>query len=127
VLAAASVFLVLLILLAGATWFEAWFNSLEKRFARSKPALEAYAAQVMAAAPAAPVAPPPRLGAFEASDGMRLPHGFLFRSDFGHPLDWNGLAYSTEPLPRQMADPQRAGGEMFFERIEDNWYTVWRN
>jgi hypothetical protein len=115
-----------LVLLAGAVGFALWRASLEQRFARSKPALEAYAAQVMAAAPTAPVTPPRRLGAFEASEGMRLPHGFLFRSNFGHPLDWNGLAYSTAPLPREMADPQRGGGRMFFDRIGGNWYTVWR-
>jgi hypothetical protein len=64
---------------------------------------------------------PPRLGAFETSGLERLPHGFLFFCDYGHPLDANGLAYSTEPLTPQV------NGHDFFRHIEGNWYTVWRN
>jgi hypothetical protein len=99
-----------------------WYYSFENRFARSKPALDAYAAQAMASDPSKPLlALPPRLGAFQTGNVERLPHGFLFFCDYGHPSDTNGLAYSTEPLPAG------AGEHDFFEHIEGNWYTVWRN
>lgn len=123
ILAAAA----LLVLLAGGPLFDSWYNTFDRRFARSRPALDAYAAQVMATDPATPVTPPATLGSFDASDAYRLPHGFLFRADYGHFLDWNGLAYSTEPLPERLPDTHPPFETMFFEPIEGNWYTAWRN
>jgi hypothetical protein len=38
------------------------------------------------------------LGAFDTNGVERLPHGFVFFCDYGHPLDANGLGYSVEPL-----------------------------
>jgi len=103
-------------------WYASWYYSFESRFKRSKPALDAYAVQAMASDPNKPLpALPRRLGAFETVDVERLPHGFLFFCDYGHPLDANGLAYSAEPLP---AD---GNNHDFFKHIEGNWYTIWRN
>jgi hypothetical protein len=120
--------LAMLVLLAVAGWFASSYYSFDARFARSRPAIESYAAKAMASDPTKPLPPPPqRLGAFGTGSAERLPHGFLFRSDFGHPFDWNGLAYSTEPLPRQMHDPQPAFGTMYFKHVEGNWYTVFRD
>ena len=119
---------VLLIVLAGGAWLASRYFSFERRFARSQPELEAYAANVMMAAdPSSPLTPPALLGSFEASDAFRLPQGFAFRSDYGHPLDWNGLAYSTQPLPEQLPDPQPPFSTMFFKPVRGNWYTVSRN
>ena len=119
---------VLLAVLAGIVFLVAgglaasWYYSFDARFARSKQALEAYAAQVMAADPSKPLpALPRRLGAFETGNVERLPHGFLFFCDYGHPLDANGLAYSTEPLPADVNEHD------FCRHIEGNWYNVWRN
>lgn len=117
----------LLILLAAGAWFDSWYNTFERWFARSRPALDRYATTVMAAGPSAPLSPPAKIGSFNASDAHRLPHGFIFQSDYGHFLDWNGLAYSTEPLPEQLSDTNAPFQTMFFEWIEGNWYTVWRN
>ena len=110
--------------LAAGAWFV--FSLLpapfDARFRDSKPALEGYAAQVMATDPASPVPQPPaRLGAFKTGPAERLPHGFLFFCDYGHPLDANGLAYSAEPLPETFNDHDH------FTCIEVNWYKVWRN
>lgn len=117
----------LLVLLAAGAWFVAGYYSFDRRFARSKAELDAYAAQVMAAGSAAALTPPAMLGSFEASDAFRLPQGFVFRADYGHPLDWNGLAYSIDPLPGQMPDPHPPFQAMFFKPIQGNWYMVWRN
>jgi hypothetical protein len=65
--------------------------------------------------------PPERLGAFRTGSAERLPHGFIVFCDYGHPLDANGIAYSTEALP------QRVGEHYFFRHIEGNWYTVLKN
>ncbi len=102
--------------------FVGGYYSFDARFARSRPALEAYAKQAMATDPSKPLpALPSQLGAFQTGGLERLPHGFLFFCDYGHPLDANGLAYSTEPLPAER------NGRDFFKPIEGNWYTVWRN
>lgn len=112
----------LLVLLAAGIWVGSWYYSFENRFARSKPALDAFAAQALAADPTKPLPTlPPRLGAFATDSVERLPHGFLFFCDYGHPLDANGLAYSTEPLPENVNEHD------FFKPIEGNWYKVWRN
>ena len=112
----------LLVLLAAGVWFASWYYSFENRFARSKPALDAYAAQALASDPTKPLPTlPPRLGAFETSNVERLPNGFLFFCDYRHPLDANGMANSTEPLP------ENVNGHDFFKHIEGNWYRVWRN
>ena len=122
-LVAALILLVLLALLGAAGWFGTSYFSFESGFERAKPALEQYAAEVLASDPSRPLPPPPaRLGAFTARGAERLPHGFLFFCDYGNPLDANGLAYSTEPLPSAAA-----GGRDFYTPIEGNWYRVWRN
>jgi hypothetical protein len=114
--------LTLLVLLVAGGWFVSSHYSFEPRFARSKPAFEAYAARVMASDPASPMpAPPLHLGAFETSGAERLPHGFLFFCNYGHPLDANGIAYSTQPLPADI------GEHDFFKHIEGNWYAICRN
>lgn len=111
-----------IVLLVAGGWAVSWYNSFENRFVRSKPALDAYAARAMASDPSQPLpALPPGLGAFQTNNVERLPHGFLFFCDYGHPLDANGLAYSTVPLPAQL------GKHDFFKHIEGNWYTVLRN
>ena len=84
--------------------------------------LEAYAAQAMSSDSAKPLpALPSRSGSFKASSVERLPHGFLFFCDYGHPLDANGIAYSLEPLP------QVVNGRDTFTHIDGNWYVIWRN
>jgi hypothetical protein len=123
ILAAAAV----LVLLVAGVGFGSWYNTFDRRFARSRPTLDAYAGQVMATDPSTPLTPPASLGSFDAGEAYRLPHGFIFRSDYGHPLDWNGLAYSTEPLPEQLPDTHPPFETMFFKPIQGNWYTVWRN
>ena len=111
-----------LVVLAAGAAFASYHYSFDARFNRSKPALDAYAVQAMALDPRAPLPQPPhRLGAFAPRDVERLPHGFLFFCDYGHPLDANGLAYSLTPLPREL------GGHDYFTPIEGNWYTVNRN
>jgi hypothetical protein len=111
---------IIVAIVAGANWYYATHFSFNARFVRSKAALEAYAAQAMASDPAGPLpALPPRLGVFMAFDVERLPHGFLFFCDYGHPMETNGIAYSTAALP------QSDGGDMF-KPIEGNWYMVWR-
>jgi hypothetical protein len=98
------------------------YCSFEGRFRRSKAALEGYAAVVMAADRTKPPPPPPQhLGAFQTGNVEWLPHGFLFYADYGHPLDANGIAFSTEPLPQIVDD------RYFFTPIGGNWYKVWRN
>src|SRR4051794_12129658 len=58
-------------------WFASWYWSFEARFARSKGALEAYRAEVMANDPGRLMPlPPQRLGAFKTRSAERLPHGF---------------------------------------------------
>jgi len=101
-----------------------WKYSFEMRFSRSKPALEAFAAQVMASPSESPINLPSHLGEFQTNDAERLPHGFLFFCDYGHWLDDNGIAYSTEPLPNKIA---KANGNYFYDHIEGSWYTLWRD
>jgi hypothetical protein len=119
---------VLITLLAGIVfivaggWAVWWYYSFAGRFARSKPALDTYAAQAMATDPSKPLPTlPSRLGDFETGHVERLPHGFLFFCGYGNPFDANGLAYSTEPLPARVNEHDH------FEHIEGNWYTLWRN
>lgn len=122
--------LALSIAVAPGVWVAARYHySFHRRFARSRAQLDAYANQVMAADPSAPLTlPPGSLGAFEASDAFRLPHGFAFRcDDDGQPRDWNGLAYSTEPLPAQMPDPHPPFKVILFKPMEGNWYRVERD
>ena len=102
-----------------AGWFASRYYSFEARFARSRPSLDGYAAQAMASYPQLPRLPA-HLGSFETSRLERLPHGFLFFCDYGHPLDANGLAYSTESLPD-------VRNHDYFTHIEGNWYLVLRN
>lgn len=112
--------LALFVLAAGGA-FASYHYSFDARFKRSKPALDVYAARAMSPDASTPLPPlPQRLGAFEPSGAERLPRGFLFFCDYGHPLDANGLAYSLTPLPRE-------SGHDYFTPIEGNWYTVNRN
>lgn len=114
---------VLFTLVGGVLWYVDLRQSFPYKFKRSKPALEAYATQVMASNSHLPIVqPPPRLGAFDTGKAERLPGGFLFFCDYGHWLDANGIAYSTVPLPRVDAT-----GHDFFEHIEGNWYQFLRN
>lgn len=104
-------------------WFAVHYSSFEASFARSRPAFEAYARIAMASDPSGPLPPLPRwLGEFGASSPERLPHGFLFFSDYGNWTDMNGFAYSTEP-------PSAWGRNRYdeFEHIAGNWYKVWRS
>jgi len=110
------------VLIVGGGWFVLSYYSFEARFQRSKPALEAYAALAVSSDPNKSLPTlPKRLGDFEAVGVERLPHGFLFLCDYGHPLDETGLAYSTEPLP--LVPYERD----IFSHIEGNWYTLLRN
>lgn len=108
-------------------WFAYPYFSFHEMVRRSIPALDAYAARVSAEGPAALATPPTKLGYFNVGKIEPLPHGFLFESDYGNPFDWNGLAYSTEPLPGTEYDT--AGNErQSFQSLGGNWYTVirWR-
>ena len=118
---------VLLLIVVAAVYYALSYHSMEQKYARSKPAFEAFAAQVMATDPATPITLPRHLGEFDVGDPHRLPHGFFFGADYGHPLDWNGFAYSTDPLPEEMDDPVGNHQTMFCHPIEGNWYSVWRN
>ena len=91
------------VLLAAGAWFIYALSPepFETRFRRSKPDLEAYAARVMATDSASPVPQPPaRLGAFQTGRAERLPRGFLFFCDYGHPLDANGSHTAPSHRPR---------------------------
>lgn len=108
-----------------ALWLDEKINTPEVRFRASRAEFDAYADRVMAAAPDQPILQPPRsLGKFAAGNAERLPHGFLFFADYGHPLDANGFAYSTEPLPEH---EKIDGHSHRFTPIEGNWYFMWRN
>jgi hypothetical protein len=51
----------------------------------------------------------------------------MFRTDLWHPLNWNGLAYSTEALPHVVDESKdRDFHEVFFEPVGGNWYRVLR-
>jgi hypothetical protein len=123
----------LIVLLIAAGWFASWYVSFDRRFTRSKSALEALAAEVMATDPATPLVLPPTVGDFSASNAERLPHGFLFRCDYDNPFDWNGIAYSTEPLTDELVRPDHGSGDdglnhtTFFRHVEGNWYKAFRN
>lgn len=52
-----------------------------EKFRRSKPALDAYAAQVSAAGPSALTSPPSHIGYFNIQKAEPLPHGFILQSD----------------------------------------------
>jgi hypothetical protein len=114
-----------IVLLSIVAWFAFPYFSFAEQFRRSKPALNAYAARVAAPGSSALAKPPARLGYFSVEKVEPLPHGFLFESDFGGMFDWNGIAYSTEPLPRY--DEDAAGKvKQVFTPIEGNWYEVFR-
>ncbi|HEX4125904.1 MAG TPA: hypothetical protein VHY37_14350 [Tepidisphaeraceae bacterium] len=74
----------------------------------------------MVTAPTAPILQPPArvLGEFRATGAERLPHGFLFFCDYGNWLDENGLAFSIQPLPRELNNRD------YFTHIKGDWYTV---
>lgn len=114
------------VLLVGvATWFIYPYFSFSVIFRRSTPALDRYAAQVTATGSTALATPPGRLGYFKVLKVESLPHGFLFQHDAGNPFDWNGLAYSTEPLPREEKNREGKVRRMFIP-IEGNWYDAFR-
>lgn len=96
-----------------------------EKFRRSKPALDAYAAKVAAVGPSALAKPPSRIGDFNVLKAEPLPHGFILQSDYGNPFDWDGLAYSTAPLPKYELDA-KGGIKQVFTPMDDNWYTVSR-
>ncbi len=102
-----------------------YFLSFSTQFHHSKPALEAYAAKVMANGPAVLASPPAKLGYFHVLKMEPLPNGFLFQSDYGNPFDWDGIAYSTTPLPDYDKDA-RGETKQIFKPIEGNWYEVFR-
>jgi hypothetical protein len=102
-------------------WCCTWYFSFDQRFARSKVALDAYAQQSMIGSPIAT-----QVGAFNVSDPVALPSGFIVRCDYGHPFDWNGLAFSTAPLPGKLVDPQSPKGTILCHPIGGNWYRVSR-
>jgi hypothetical protein len=102
-----------------------YFLSFSAQFRRSKPALEAYATKVMANGPAALASPPSKLGYFHVLKMESLPNGFLFQSDYGNPFDWDGIAYSTTPLPEYDNDGS-GQTKQIFTPIEGNWYEVFR-
>ena len=102
-------------ILAAGGAFASHQYSFDARFKRSKPALDAYATRATSLDARTPLPPlPQRLGAFKPHGVERLPNGFLFFCDYGHPLDANGLAYSLTPLPREL-------GHDYFKPIEGNW------
>jgi hypothetical protein len=100
-------------------------ENLKTPFERSRPAFDALAARV-AGDPANLPKGRIRLGEYTASSFETLPHGFLFRSDYGHPLDWNGFAYSTEPLPAELPRAQPANGRTSFRPLDGPWYWATR-
>ncbi|MCE9588908.1 MAG: hypothetical protein K8S99_00105 [Planctomycetes bacterium] len=117
----------LLLIIAGWRVYSDISNALlsfEERFRLSRPALDAYPAQVKASGPASLANPPSTISYFNVLKVEPLPHGFLFQSDYGNPFDWGGIAYSTEPLPKYAKTANH--GEQVFEPIEGNWYTVFR-
>jgi hypothetical protein len=111
--------------LLGIAWYVYPYFSYAEMFRRSRPALDAYAAKIMASGTAELATPPTRLGYYHVLSVEPLPHGFLFQHDSGNPFDWNGLAYSTQPLPRYEYD---AAGEVrqVFTPIDGDWYEVFR-
>jgi hypothetical protein len=116
----------LVVIFVAVAWqADAYLMPLGRRFARSKAALDAYAAQVAAAGPAVLASPPSRIGYFRVLKAEPLPHGFVLQSEFGNPFDWDGLAYSTAPLPQYDHD---AKGEIkqVFTPVQGCWYTVFR-
>ena len=109
----------------GAWWVFPEFVDFKTAFRWSKPALDDYAAKVIATGPAMLATPPKRIGYINVLTMEPLPHGFVFQHDKGHPFDWSGLAYSTEPLPSEDKD---ARGKVIqtFTPLGDNWYDVFR-
>ena len=114
-----------LVLVCVATWFAYPHFSFPEQFRRSKPALNAFAANVTASGSTALARPPSRLGYFKVLKMEPLPHGFLFQSDYGNPFDWLGIAYSTQPLPEYDKDPAGVVKQVFTP-IEGDWYEVFR-
>jgi len=107
-----------------AAWYSYPYFSFSERFRRSKPALEQWAAQFTATG-STDLNAPCRIGYFKILKVETLPHGFILQHNAGNPFDWNGLAYSTELLPREEKNTQ---GEVrqIFTPLEGNWYDVFR-
>ena len=117
---------IVFLLIAGVlAWMAYPYVSANEAFRRSRPELEAYAARVRTEGPAALKSPPRELGYFRVYKIESLPHGFLFASDYGNPFDWTGIAYSTEPLPREERDAEDELQQSFLH-IDGNWYWVER-
>lgn len=117
--------LAFVVLLGVASWIDDGYASFSEQFRRSEDALNRFAAHVTAQGPTALQNAPSSLGYFEVRKPEPLPHGFLFATNYGFPIDWNGLAYSTVPLPEY---DYNAKGELVqtFLPIKGNWYQVWR-
>ena len=125
-LLAAGVFLLVIGLVAFAILRAARSEAFEPRFARSRAALDAFAAIVMAAKDGPFPAVPERIGEFRPGKKIvRLPHGFLIYCDYGHPLDANGIAYSTQPLPESLPAPKEfpeSQSRYYFWLVDGPWY-----
>jgi hypothetical protein len=119
--------LALLVMLGGVSYVVYPYASFSARFRRSRPALDAYAAQVAAKGSSALASPPARLGYFHVGKIEPLPNGFLFQSSDGDggPFDWSGLAYSTSALPKYDLKPD-GSVKQAFAPIAGNWYDVFR-
>ena len=112
-------------LLTVSGWLLYPYISFDESFRRSKSDLMTYANRVTIEGPRVLAAPPHRLGYFNILRAETLPHGFILQCDYGGPFDWNGLAYSAQPLPMYEND---AAGELvqMFTPIGDQWYKVFR-
>lgn len=97
----------------------------ETLFRWSKSDLDAYAADVMKSGPTALSNPPSKLGWFHVVKMQPLPHGFLLQHDSCNPFDWQGIAYSEVPLPREEKDSK---GDVYQLNtpLGGNWYDVFR-
>jgi hypothetical protein len=125
-----AIFVAIVFLGGIATWMAyprilTYTLSSDELFRRSRPALDAYAIQVMAPGSTALTNPPKRLGYFNVISTAPLPHGFVFQHDSCNPFDWCGIAYSTEPLPEEDKD---AKGKVIqlFRPLGAKWYDVFR-
>jgi len=117
---------VVAVLLFGiAAWYAYPYFSFTERFRRSKPALDAYAAQVGRLGPTSLAKPPSRIGYFNVLKAEPLPHGFVLQSDYGNPFDWDGLAFSTARLPKY-DDDETGNVTQIFTPLGGNWYEVFR-
>ncbi|MGC4032518.1 MAG: hypothetical protein QM754_12460 [Tepidisphaeraceae bacterium] len=112
-------------LAVAAAWIGYGYVSFAEQFRRSEAALNGFAARVMANGPGTLQKAPAELGYFEVRNPEPLPNGFLFASNFGGPFDWNGLAFSTTPLPDVEADSDGQVRQTF-KHVKGNWYEVFR-